>query len=600
MSNKNRKKKKRSLIVSIMVMSAVIVVLTAVIIGLNAVVSLHSMSGTAYNTYEESKDSGYNTEIKSQVQCTIAILQAEYDKFKQGKKTEEEAKRDAKETIRVMRYRDDQSGYFWIDSTDYTLVMHPILTENEGNNRYELKDPNGVMIVQEIVKVCQSAEKGGFNEFYFTKADGVTVAPKIAYSQIFDPWGWIVSTGNYIDDIDQAKNATRNELDSMYNSVLIRVVIVFILTVLIALVIAYIVGRRIIAPLKTIQSFAGRISEGDLTRDINVKQRNEIGQTADALQMAQNNIRQLLREIKSVADGVNDVLNQFDSSFNNMRASITQVSTAVESITGNVSRQADSTDSANGDVSVMADKIKQTESEVDSLNQNSKDMNNISKQSMETLQQLITVNDNTRKNIAAMAEQINSTHESVQQIHMAANLINEISDQTSLLALNASIEAARAGEAGKGFAVVADEIAKLASQSSDSVEEINRVVEELQSNATKSVEGMKEINISVEKQVDTLTETQQIFMQFKNELDLCENSVQSIDTLTEEVERQRSSVIESLSLLNNLAQDNAAVTQQTSAMSTDLAKVVEDSASIVNELESKVTALMDNIHKFRV
>ncbi|MCH5267222.1 MAG: methyl-accepting chemotaxis protein [Lachnospiraceae bacterium] len=596
----NSKNKKRSLILSIMLMSAVIVVLTALAIGGNAVMSLRSMTGTANQIYDYAMNQGYNTEIKSQVQSTIAVMQAEYDKFQAGEKTEEQAKYDAKETIRIMRYRDDQSGYFWIDDTDYNLIMHPILVENEGTNRYDLKDPNGVMIIQEVVKVCQTPEKGGFNEFYFTKSDGVTVAPKIAYSQIFEPWGWIVSTGNYIDDIDQAREETSSYLKGIYQKVLMRVDIVFIISILIALIIAYVVAQRIINPLKRIQEFANRISKGDLTTDIDVKQNNEIGQTADALRTAQDNIRELLRGITDVANGVNNILSQFDSSFTNMRESISQVSVAVDSIANNVNLQAGSTDSANGDVSVMADKIKLTESEVESLNKNSMDMNNISEQSMETLKQLIQINDATRENISNMTEQINSTHKSVQQIHMAANLINEISDQTSLLALNASIEAARAGEAGKGFAVVAGEIAKLANQSTESVEEINKVVEELQSNATKSVEGMKEINVSVEKQVESLTETHKIFMEFQRELDNCESSVQSIDDLTVEVEKQRSNVIESLALLNDLAQDNAAVAQETSAMSTDLSKVVDDSNSIVEDLESTVTVLMDSIHKFKI
>ncbi len=599
MSKKNYKKKK-SLIVSIMLMSAVIVVLTAIIVGSNAVISIKSMSGSAYKAYEKAKDEGYNAEIKSQVQCTIAVLQAEYDKFKAGEKTEQQAKYDAKETIRVMRYRDDQSGYFWIDDVDYTLVMHPILVENEGNNRYDLEDPNGVMIVQSIVKVCQSPEGGGYNEFYFTKADGKTVAPKIAYSQIFEPWGWIVSTGNYIDDIDADKKKTSTTMDDQYHDVILRVDIIFFIAIVIGLIIAFMVGRIIIAPLKKIQDFAGRISDGDLTTDVDVKQTNEIGQTADALRNAQESMRRLLQDIQNVADGVNNVLEQFDASFGNMRESITQVNAAVDSIADNVGRQASSTDTANDDVSVMADKIQNTESEVDNLNNNSREMNDISRKSMDTLKQLIEVNNTTRKNIANMAEQINSTHNSVQQIHMAANLINEISDQTSLLALNASIEAARAGEAGKGFAVVADEIAKLANQSSDSVEEIDRVVLELQENATKSVEGMKEINISVDQQVNSLMEAQRIFEQLHNELGTCVNSVQSIDNLTEEVEKQRSSVIKSLSLLNSLAQDNAAVAEETSAMSSELSKAVDDSASIVTDLENKVEILMDNIHKFKL
>lgn len=590
--------KKGSLISSIMCLCGAVALVAAVGIGGNSIYSIKDMSVSTYETYENAVDLGYKTEIKSQVQSTISIIQSEYDKFQAGEKTEEQAQEDAKAIIREMRYRDDQSGYFWIDGLDYTLVMHSVLTEQEGNNRYDLTDQNGIKITQEVVNVCKSVDKGGYNQFYFTKSDGVTVAPKIAYSQLFEPWGWAVCTGNYIDDMENEKEEVKNALDAQYNSVLQRTLIVLVAAVVIALIGAFFFGRRIVAPLKKIQGFAEKLSEGNLSTNVEVRQRNEIGQTADSLRIAQNNMRGLLQEISEVSNGVGDALGSFDTAFNNMKDSISQVSSAVDIIAQNVTKQAASTDEANDNVVFMADKINQTGIEVSNLDQNAEEMNRISEQSMKTLKDLIEINNRTRSNIAAMETQTQNTNHSVEQIHMAANLINEISEQTSLLALNASIEAARAGEAGKGFAVVADEIAKLANQSGDSVEEISKTVEALQENAARSVAVMKDINESVDLQVNSLTETQHIIEKLHQELSNFFVSVHSIDDMTKEMETQRVNVTGTISVLNGLAQDNASVAEETAAMSSELAGVVNDSGTIVEDLEGKVDSLIKGVNKF--
>ncbi len=593
-------KKKKSLISSIMCLCGAVAAVTGIGIGANAIFSIGDMSTSSYDTYEEAVDEGYKTEIKSQVQSALAVIQSEYDKFQAGEKTEEQAQEDAKDAVRAMRYRDDQSGYFWIDGMDYVLVMHAVLTDQEGDNRKDLKDQNGVMITQSVVNVCNSADKCGYNEFYFTKSDGRTIAPKIAYSELFEPWGWAVCTGNYVDDMNATKEVVRKELNEEYMGVLVRTNAVFFTVILISLIVAFVVGRQIVAPLKKIQIFAQMISEGNLTTSVQVKTRNEIGQTADALHVAQENMRALLRGIIELSNGVDNALGAFDKSFNSMKESISQVSVAVESIAENVTRQASSTDEANDNVVMMADQINQTGTEVTSLNRNADEMNRISEQSMQTLKQLIDVNNKTRESISAMAEQTKSTNRSVEQIHIAANLINEISDQTSLLALNASIEAARAGEAGRGFSVVADEIAKLANQSGESVEEISRTVIALQDNAEKSVTVMREINEAVEIQVNSLTETQHIMEKLHQELVNCFTSVHCIDTMTQKIDGQRESVTSSLSVLNELAQDNASVAEQTAAMSSELSREVNDSTRIVEDLDEKVKTLIEDVNQFKI
>ena len=594
------KKRGRSLKWSIMILCVSVVLVTSCIVGFNTIMSVREVSEIAYNTYETAMDDGYKLEIRSQVQSTISILQGEYDSYKAGEKTEEQAKKDAAETIRVMRYRDDESGYFWIDDTDYNLVMHPILPDDEGKNRKSLEDQNGVMIIQEIMKVCQSQDKGGYNEFYFTKSDGTTVAPKLAYSEIFEPWNWVVSTGNYIDEMQVEMDNVKASLDDNYQSLLLRVDLVFAVVVLVALIVSFFFGSHLVKPLKKIQAFAEDLSKGDMTTEVSVKQRNEIGRVADSLSVAQGNIHNLLQDINTVSGKINNALGNFSNMFGDMAQTIDQVSDAVNSIAGNVTDQASSTDTASGEVNVIADEIQRTNDEVMVLDKNTQDIKKLSETSMETLNHLIEVNTKARENITAMKDQTQATDQSIQRIRMAVDLINEISDQTSLLALNASIEAARAGELGKGFAVVAGEIGQLAQQSANSVEEVRQVITELLDNAGKSVEVMTEMSGSVDVQVTSINETQNIFTNLYRELDSCVSSVQSIDSMMDRMEKQRSNVTESLSVLNELAHDNAAVTEETASMSLELSKVVETSGDNIEELKHSVEILMDNLGKFKI
>lgn len=569
-------------------------------IGITGIIALKSISNDAYDKYEEAKNEGYQIEIKSQVQSVLAVLQAEYDKASSGQLSEEDAKKEAAEIVRAMRYRDDASGYFWIDDTDCTLVMHPILTDQEGTNRYELEDQNGVMITQEIIKVCQSPEGGGYNEFYFTKSDGVTVAPKVAYSGFFEPWGWAVSTGNYVDEMEAEMQDVKQDITFRFYRACGIMAAWCIVLLVVTVIVALTMGEKMVAPLRKMQQFADNLSKGDLTEDIVVDQKNEIGATADNLNLARRQVNLLVKDITKASDSIGDAIAQFEEAFASMEKSISEVDVAVEGIAQNITNQAESTMDAANEVNAIAEGIDSTSNEVASLSKNSDDMRVLSQECSDKLGELVQVNMNTKEDVLDMHKQTEVTNEAAENIRRAAGLIDAIAEQTNLLALNASIEAARAGDSGKGFAVVASEIGQLASQSAETVEKISKIIDDLIGNTEKSLVIMDRVSGTVDHQVGTLNETQDIFNHLYENLNKCIASISTIGRMTEEIERQRQGITSVLGTLNSLAQDNAASSEETSAMTTDLSHIVNRSKQTVAEMKKNIDELQVDVNQFSV
>lgn len=585
---------------SLVLMSLILVLLAVIIVGGVSILGIESMSKMANSDYEKAKVEGYDAEITSQVQAVLSILQSEYDKVQTGELSEEEAKQEAAEIVRAIRYGDDSSGYFWIDDTDYILVMHPVLPEQEGSNRYTLEDQNGIMIIQSIYSVCTSAEKAGFNEFYFTKSDGVTVAPKRAYSAMFEPWNWMISTGNYIDEMEADMKNIKATIKNTEIRLEVAMVVAGIIIAIAAVFASAVFGGAICAPLTKIQKLADRMAVGDLSSNVDIRSNNEYGKTGKALNDAQTQMVGLISNIKHISMDLENAVTEFSDNFSRMDESIQNVSIAINEIAENINQQAESTATASDNVERMAEGIEEAAHEITALEGNSEIMADRSAKSMDSFKQLIDINEKTKVDIDSMYTQTENNNEAVNRIREAAGLIGDIAEQTNLLSLNASIEAARAGEAGKGFSVVAEEIGKLAQQSDDTVGQITNIIEELTVNSENSMGIMKAMSEASDIQVNVIQQTREMFMELKNASDACTASIKTISERMDNLNAQRESITDTIVTLNNIATDNASSTQETSAMSSELGSAVTQASELVQSLANDMNVLTENLNIFKL
>ncbi|RWU04552.1 methyl-accepting chemotaxis protein [Pseudodesulfovibrio sp. S3] len=349
-----------------------------------------------------------------------------------------EMKAEALQQVGKMRLTD--GNYFWINDLDLKMVMHPIKPDLDGQSVGEMQDSRGKRLFQEMVSVVK-AESQGYVSYYWGKPGKDGDFPKLSFVKLFEPWGWVVGMGVYIDGIDEAVAAKKAALDQTIASM---VLIVLVISVALALVgvVAGVFGSKSVTntiggePVD-IAGIAARVSDGDLT----------IASSGNG-----NQERGILKSMKDMAGNLRGVVTEVQRATDNVAAGSEELSSSSETLSQSTIEQAASIE----EVSASLVEI------VRSIRKNADNAEETSR-----------IADSSNKAIMSGEESVRKTVVAMREIADKVSFIEEIARQTNLLALNAAIEAARAGEQGKGFAVVAAEVRKLAERSGQTAQEIS-------------------------------------------------------------------------------------------------------------------------------
>lgn len=494
-------------------------------------------------------------ELKHLIEAVHVQTKGYFAKSKAGEITEAEAKSRARQAISQIRY--DGDNYIWVNNEQGTFLVHPHV---KGENARELEDIKGDRFAATFTD--NTIAKGeALTPYWWKRSNDGPPMRKLAYTKLFEPWGWVIGTGIYVDkDLDEKVIESIKEI-AAYGLVVMGLL----------MVVAMWIGTSITKPLRqTVQTMKDIGSgEGDLTVRLPASGKNEIAELAESFNIFVTKIQKLVSEVEEAADSVATRSEELSSVTTQSKQTIQNQSAETEQIASAINEMSSSVHEVAANTSRASDSVKETTVAASA-----------GRDSAAHASQIVNT---MHKRVSELSEVTRRQGEESNNIGAVLDVIHSIAEQTNLLALNAAIEAARAGESGRGFAVVADEVRELANRTEKSTNEISGMIENLQSGAREVEEAMdaslKELGLTITASQDVDESLNLVF----KEVDSIDGMMAEIATASEQQASVAEEISKNVSNIVELSQENSEGANHITNSSKEIAVLSEKLAGLVRQ-----------------